>query len=118
MSEEHVVGDIDRGTRKRKRNVTSKERKTEIRYSDPDPHCLSVDFRCNHKAKKFQCSDISISAIKYIKENFYAEKNKTAQDNKLAQMMEMKNTKRRKQRKNGKVHDFHVEYYVSIFIVN
>ena len=29
---EHIVGDVDRGTRKRKRNTTTKERKGEIRY--------------------------------------------------------------------------------------
>jgi hypothetical protein len=28
---EHVVGDIDRGSRKRKRNVTAKKRKIEVR---------------------------------------------------------------------------------------
>lgn len=32
MSEgEHIVGDVDRGTRKRKKNITSKERRAEIR---------------------------------------------------------------------------------------
>lgn len=28
---EHVVGDVDRGSRKRKRNTTAKERKSEVR---------------------------------------------------------------------------------------
>lgn len=135
---EHIVGDTNRGTRKRKTNTTAKERKREIRYikgvagyivfcclffffcfrySDLDPNLLNFENNCVHKSKKFKCMELLLPDIKIIRQNFYDEKkNKNAQDNKLAQMMNVKEIKRQRKRKNGKSHDFHTEFYVSFYL--
>ncbi|CAH2011130.1 unnamed protein product [Acanthoscelides obtectus] len=111
---EHIVGDTNRGTRKRKINTTSKERKREIRYSNLDPDLLNFKNNCDHRSNKFECMELLLADIKIIRQNFYNDekKNKNAQDNKLAQMMNVKEIKRQRKRKNGKSHEFHTEFYV------
>ncbi|CAH1997227.1 unnamed protein product [Acanthoscelides obtectus] len=111
---EHIVGDTNRGTRKRKINTTSKERKREIRYSNLDPDLLNFKNNCDHRSKKFECMELLLADIKIIRQNFYNDEknNKNAQDNKLAQMMNVKEIKRQRKRKNGKSHEFHTEFYV------
>ncbi|CAH1993078.1 unnamed protein product [Acanthoscelides obtectus] len=58
--------------------------------------------------------ELLLADIKIIRQNFYNDEknNKNAQDNKLAQMMNVKEIKRQRKRKNGKSHEFHTEFYV------
>lgn len=62
--------------------------------------------------------ELLLSDIKIIRQNFYnnEKNNKNSQDNKLAQMMNIKEIKRQRKRKNGKSHDFHAEFYVSFYL--
>nr|CAH7725799.1 unnamed protein product [Callosobruchus chinensis] len=56
MDVEHVVGDTDRGNRKRQRNATSRQRKKELRYCDPDSNLEVFEVSCKHgKNGKLAC---------------------------------------------------------------
>lgn len=85
-----------------------------FRYSDLDPNLLNFENSCVHKSKKFKCMELLLPDI----ENFYNNEkdNKNSLDNKLAQMMNIKEIKRQRKRKNGKSHDFHTEFYVRLYL--
>ncbi|KAK4879514.1 hypothetical protein RN001_007660 [Aquatica leii] len=115
---EHVVGDEDRGTRKRAKHETSRERKKKIRYSNLDPNMDSFNIRCNHKVnQKFECEKLTKPDILKMRSSFYKDPNKTVQDNFLATLMNVKNPQRKRSRKdNGKNHEFSVKYWTQISI--
>lgn len=62
--------------------------------------------------------EVLLPDIKIIRQKFYDDekKNKNAQDNKLAQMMNVNEIKMQRKKKNGKSHNFHTEFYVSFYL--
>ncbi|CAH1990607.1 unnamed protein product [Acanthoscelides obtectus] len=98
MDEEHIVGDQDRGSRKRKWGATSRQRQKEIRYDDPDPNLDGFEVPCKHgRNKKLSCKDIPFEDLRRCRQKFYSQKDKVKQDTKLSHLIEI-GTPRRKKR--------------------
>nr|CAH7721812.1 unnamed protein product [Callosobruchus chinensis] len=117
---DHIVGDTDRGSRKRKRNLTSKERKSSVRHSDHYPNLEHlVDFACSHpKRKDFFCHELSQDDIRTTRNMCFKTTKKIVQDNKLGHFMDVeKPDRKRSQKPGGKFHNFSTRYHVS-FILN
>lgn len=131
---EHIVGDSDRGNRKRKVNVTSRERKKQVRYeenrylkfliyrfydysrySNHDPDLQQFNIVCNHKNNaNLQCGQVGRDDVIKLREVFYNNPKKVIQDGILANYIELDVPKRKRSRKpDGKPHSFSVKYYVS-----
>ncbi|KAJ8910918.1 hypothetical protein NQ315_014252 [Exocentrus adspersus] len=55
---EHIVGDTKRGSQKRPVNVTSRERKKQVRYSNHDPDLQQFAIVCNHNKSTLKCGQI------------------------------------------------------------
>ncbi|XP_072402171.1 uncharacterized protein [Diabrotica undecimpunctata] len=112
---DHVVGDTDRGSRKRKRHLTSKERKSNVRHSNHYPNLEHfVDFSCNHPNRKdFCCNDVTEDDIRTIRSMFYETINKNVQDNHLGHFMDVEKPDRSRNRKiERKSHNFFIRYHV------
>ncbi|XP_031327208.1 uncharacterized protein LOC116183038 [Photinus pyralis] len=88
---EHIVGDCDRGSRKRQANLTSRERKK-------------------------QCGQVGRDDILKLREVFYKNPNKVIQDGILASNIELDIPKRKRARKSdGKPHSLSAKYHVPIY---
>ncbi|CAH1987951.1 unnamed protein product [Acanthoscelides obtectus] len=55
------------------------------------PRFVNFELNCVHMSKKCQCRELSLSDIELIKQKFYdnGKKDKSSQDNKLSQMMDI-----------------------------
>ncbi|KAJ8971364.1 hypothetical protein NQ314_000737 [Rhamnusium bicolor] len=95
MECEHVIGDTDRGTRKRRKNMTSKERKKQIRYSDHDSNLDNFTYPCKHES----CNNISLEELRACRAKFYKDSNKIKQDTKISHLLEVYTPKRQRSRK-------------------
>ncbi|KAJ8940853.1 hypothetical protein NQ314_010556 [Rhamnusium bicolor] len=95
MECEHVIGDTDRGTRKRRKNMTSKERKKQIRYSDHDSNLDNFTYPCKHES----CNNISLEELRACRAKFYKDPNKIKQDTKISHLLEVYTPKRQRSRK-------------------
>ncbi|KAJ8964791.1 hypothetical protein NQ314_004598 [Rhamnusium bicolor] len=95
MECEHVIGDTDRGTRKRRKNMTSKERKKQIRYSDHDSNLDNFTYPCKHES----CNNISLEELRACRAKFYKDPNKIKQDTKMSHLLEVYTPKRQRSRK-------------------
>ncbi|XP_031327207.1 uncharacterized protein LOC116182841 [Photinus pyralis] len=113
---EHIVGDCDRGSRKRQANLTSRERKKQVRYSNHDPDLQQFNIVCNHKNNpKLQCGQVGRDDILKLREVFYKNPNKVIQDGILASNIELDIPKRKRARKSdGKPHSLSAKYHVYI----
>ncbi|KAJ8942681.1 hypothetical protein NQ314_010003 [Rhamnusium bicolor] len=108
MECEHVIGDTDRGTRKRRKNMTSKERKKQIRYSDHDSNLDNFTYPCKHES----CNNISLEELRACRAKFHKDPNKIKQDTKISHLLEVYTPKRQRSRKlhNEKHHSMSVKY--------
>ncbi|CAH1968601.1 unnamed protein product [Acanthoscelides obtectus] len=85
MDEEHIVGDQDRGSRKRKWGATSRQQQKEIRYDDLIPTLMvSKSPVSMAEIKKLSSKDIPFEDLRRCRQKFYSQKDKVKQDTKLS----------------------------------
>ncbi|KAK9693004.1 hypothetical protein QE152_g34490 [Popillia japonica] len=72
-----TVGLINTGSRKKKPEVSIRNRLKRQRYSDTDPNLRRFQRPCNHNTNSLKCSLVKISDIKNARKKFYEESAKS-----------------------------------------
>ncbi|KAK9752315.1 hypothetical protein QE152_g4322 [Popillia japonica] len=74
-------------SRKKKPEVSIRNRLKRQRYSDTDPNLRRFQRPCNHNTNSLKCSLVKISDIKNARKKFYEESAKSVQDQKLCHLI-------------------------------
>lgn len=115
--EKVFVKDVSRGSRKKQKTLSLREKEKHKRYSAPSGFNLFTP--CKHKNRQFLCSYVRPGDSLLIRNKLYSKPDKCVQDNKIAGWISIRNVKRHRPRTSGtdegktnKPHSFQVKYSI------
>lgn len=90
------VGECNSGSRKKRKQVSNREQRKTLRYSES--RRALVFHPCSHNTKKFSCAQFRPKHLKCFNNYFYSKPDKTRQDNIIGNLIEIRTVKRRRPR--------------------
>nr|CAH7720619.1 unnamed protein product [Callosobruchus chinensis] len=92
------VSDCNEGSRKRKQNITKRQKAKILRYQDHFPNIENFERPCSHTGPTYNCMKISEQDIIALRKRVLQTPDKIAQDRKLSYFCKVQAPKRRREK--------------------